>query len=305
MRRLSPAPVLPSRPTLTEAERMPPPQDARVLRDSQLLWGPIDQQVSKLAGMWSPQPTASILLRPQIPSAVRDAVLAEVPVDVLPTPTDTVQSLVHRLSESAFLEDIHVLKGGRGPRRIRLNATPYPQPRRRSTSVEVEPEHVDDNGDRIATRLCYTAYGRLPSDWAAEPMSRAEFNLGYWCWLASYPILTPVSQACPPTGMQLLVYYRLFDGRMNAALPRALPVRRSLSAMSTRACCDDVRLSGLKPRRTRDSISVCARRAPPTACRNDSAQTTTLSRRSLFTLYVLPELSGKPPSIFVARCQYR
>ena len=107
---------------------MPPPQDARVFRDSQLLWGPIDQQVSKLAGMWSPQPTASILLRPQIPSAVRDAVLAEVPVDVLPTPTDTVQSLVHRLSESAFLEDIHVLRGGKGPSRIRLNAMSYSQP---------------------------------------------------------------------------------------------------------------------------------------------------------------------------------
>ena len=193
---------------------MEQPQDASVFRNSDLLWGAIDQEVSSLAGMWSPRPVASILLRPQIPPAVRDAVLAEVPADMLPTSDDTVKSLVRRLSQSAFLEDIHVLKGGKGPARVRLNATSYSQPRRRSTSVEVEPEHMDDGGDRIATRLCYTAYGRLPSDWAAEQMSRAQFNLGYYCWLASHPVLTQVSQACPPTGMQLCAYYRLFGGRM-------------------------------------------------------------------------------------------
>ena len=174
MRSVSPPRVLPGRPTLTEAQKVETPRDASVFRNAELLWGPIDQEVSKLAGMWSPRPTASILLRPQIPSAVRDAVLAEVPVDVLPTSTDNVRSLVRRLSDSAFLEDIHVLRGGKGPSRIRLNATSYSQPRRRSTSVEVEPEHVDADGDRVATYLCYTAYGRLPSDWAAECMSRAE-----------------------------------------------------------------------------------------------------------------------------------
>ena len=77
---------LPGRPTLREAQMVAPPhEDASEFRNSELLWGPIDQKVSSLAGMWSPRPTASILLRPQIPLAVRDAVLAEVPADVLPT----------------------------------------------------------------------------------------------------------------------------------------------------------------------------------------------------------------------------
>ena len=36
-------------------------------------------------------------------------------------PADTASTLRARLAQSSFLEDIHVLKGGRGPARVRLN----------------------------------------------------------------------------------------------------------------------------------------------------------------------------------------
>ena len=182
---------------------------------ARLLWGPMSREQSEAAG--ARFPTSSILLGVDIPESVRTAVLAEVPEEVLPKAGDTPADLVQRLRASDFVENSHVLKGGKGPARVLLKGTAYPQPRRRSWSVEVDDDDAEPaEGVAPATRrlLNYTAHGRLPSDWEARPMPRAVFELGVILWSVAYPSLTEISQVSPPTACQLLLYYRLFGSCM-------------------------------------------------------------------------------------------
>ena len=134
------------------------------------VWGPISQEASTSVG--AEFATSSVLIEPLFEAEVVDAAIATVPVDVLPLPCDTKETLTARIAASSFLEDSHVLKGGSGPQRVRLNATSYPQPRRRSWSVIV------DQDDEQITLLNYTAYGRLgalpvPHSSAASPRPAA------------------------------------------------------------------------------------------------------------------------------------
>lgn len=204
---LSPA----RRPTLADAQKEPAPP-AGGIRNARVLWGPISPTQSKAAG--AAYPTSSVLLRPDIPDQVRKAAVGEVPVDVLPNAHDDADSLRRRLARSKFLEDMHVLKNGRGPDRVRLNETTYAQPRRVSWSVVVEDAHEDADGDHVTTLLNYTAYGRLPADWRARAMPAAVYDLGVAVWRSSYDVLTPVSRAHPPSGCQLLLYYQVFGSCM-------------------------------------------------------------------------------------------
>ena len=127
----------------------PPPEDRS--RPGEVVWGPIGIEDAAAAG--SRMPSASVVLRGIV--------------------DDSAKSLISRLAASDFLEDSHVLKGGgNGRRYIRLNATGYAQPRRRSWSVLVAPPHIDEDGDCVWTGLNYTAYGRRPPDWQCKPMPR-------------------------------------------------------------------------------------------------------------------------------------
>ena len=182
------------------------------LGDAQLCWGPIGARKSAEAG--AIRPTSSIVLAVAVPESLRQLVLRQVPYDVLPQAGDSVKSLVARLAACAWLEDSHVLKFGRGPQRVRLNATSYAQPRRRSYSVVVRPSYLDEHGKRVRDLLCYTAYGRLPSDWEATPMPRSIYELGHWLWSIAHPVLYDVSKQSPPTGCQLLMYYTLLGSSM-------------------------------------------------------------------------------------------
>ena len=150
----------PDCPTLAEARAMQPPPEDRS-RPGEVVWGPIGIEDAAAAG--SRMPSASVVLRAREPSR--------------PPATEVLRaalkSLISRLAASTFLEDSHVLKGGgNGRRYIRLNATGYAQPRRRSWSVLVAPPHIDEDGDCVWTGLNYTAYGRRPSDWECMPMPR-------------------------------------------------------------------------------------------------------------------------------------
>lgn len=198
-------------PTLAEVLSSSPATDVRLV-DAQLLWGPIDARKSAEAG--ATRPTSSIALAVAVPESLRQAVLAQVPYDVLPQAGDTVKSLVARLAACAWLEDSHVLKRGAGPQRVRLNATSYAQPRRRSYSVVVRPSYEDEHGERVSDLLCYTSYGRLPSDWEAIPMPRPIYELGHWLWSIAFHLLSDVSKQSPPTACQLLMYYTLFGSSM-------------------------------------------------------------------------------------------
>lgn len=180
-----------------------------------LLWGPISEADARVVGAHAP--TASVLLRPALDQGIRARALAEIPVAVWSLPEDTASSLRDRIAASNFFEDSHVLKGGNGKghgKRVQLNATTYPQPRRRSWSVVVKDPHEDEDGSEVRVQLNYTAAGRNPSDWRAAPMPRSVFELGVALWNAVWPLITPACQRHPPTGCQLLGYYTLFGGRI-------------------------------------------------------------------------------------------
>ena len=162
-------------PTLREVLATPRPTSAR--SPFILHWGPVPLNDAQAAG--ATFPTSSVVLIPHLPTSVVVEAVREIPSDVLPRCDDTVSSLVSRLAQSSFLEDSRVLQGGRGPRRVRLNDTDYPQPRRRSWSVKVEVE-----GEGLL--LNYTAFGRLPEDLEAVPMPRPVFNLGVALWTVAF-----------------------------------------------------------------------------------------------------------------------
>jgi len=107
-----------------------------------------------------------------------------------------------------------VQKSGCLKKRVRLNSTSYAQPRRRSWSVQVGEQYTDDDGDVVSTLMSYTAFGRVAEDWEAHLMPRPVFDLGVVLWRIAFRFLTTESQVHPPTACQLLLYYRIFGGRM-------------------------------------------------------------------------------------------
>ena len=95
-------------------------------------------------------------------------------------------------------------------REERVNATMFAQPRRKSWSVVIDEVLDHPDGRRRYELFSYSQSYRPPADWRAAPIPRAVFELGVCCWQAAWPYLSPISQACPPTGCQLMVYSTLF-----------------------------------------------------------------------------------------------
>ena len=177
------APRVPSLADVRHDGIMRRPPDSH-LPNGKLLWGPISQAQAQLAGAHAP--TSSVLMRPVVDPDVRSAALMEVPHHAWQRVHDTADALRGRLGASTFFEDSHVFKGGRlGKKRVRLNETEYPQPRRRSWSVLVAAAHEDGNGDTVQTLLNYTAAGRAPSDWRSRAMPAAVYELGVHAAVAS------------------------------------------------------------------------------------------------------------------------
>ena len=109
-----------------------------------VVWGPVEHETGKKYGALAG--CTSILVRPVDANSecrsIMERVRALIPKALLPCTDDDTASLVRRLAASDFLDDIHVLRGGRGPQRVRLNATSYEQPRRVTWSVEAEEGEV-------------------------------------------------------------------------------------------------------------------------------------------------------------------
>ena len=57
----------------------------------------------------------------------------------------------------------------------------------------------------------YSQSYRSPEDWRGRLMPMDVFMLGVACWRAAYNELSMISQACPPTGCQALVYQTAFN----------------------------------------------------------------------------------------------
>ena len=153
--------------------------------EHELVWGPVSSDDAASAG--SARPAASVVVKPTIAPAFAAAAMQCVPADVLPRVGDTTESLVARLAASPFLDDAHVLNNGNGKRgragkRTRLNATSYPQPRRKSWSVRVGSEEVAEDGQTVVSLFNYSAYGRLAADVRCDLMPTPVFSLSEQLW---------------------------------------------------------------------------------------------------------------------------
>ena len=114
------------------------------------IWGPVQREQAVRSGALAA--ASSVLLAPVNGAAgLFDRLRAVVPDAVLPSATDTAQSLRVRLSASTFLHPSWVLAKGNGKngRYIQLNTTTYPQPRRVQWASPSVPEHTDTDGERV------------------------------------------------------------------------------------------------------------------------------------------------------------
>jgi len=160
--------VASSFPTLAEADRAEWPSTHLPFHR---IWGPISQEASTTVG--AEFATSSVRIEPLFEVEVVDAAIATVPMD---HSSGLTRASCYECDDKCGSQwcELPVASGGRGDN-VRLNATHYPQPRRRSVTVDQDDEQI--------TLLNYTAYGRLAQDWESVPMPRPIFTLG--CWLAN------------------------------------------------------------------------------------------------------------------------
>jgi hypothetical protein len=128
---------------------------------------------------------------------------------------------VSAMKECKVLDDIHFKKGGKGPEIIRLNTTEYPQPRRISWSLVLNPPTLYNIPAAppheemfLRTMYTYSQSYRPMTDCCSVPMPLPVFQLGVFLWRAAYPYLSNISQVGPPTGCQLMVYHEAFGGKV-------------------------------------------------------------------------------------------
>jgi len=176
-------------------------------------WGPISPtaaaEVGALAGC------ESVLLQPDQSehlSSIMDRVRALIPSNHFPIEGDTPESIAKRLASSEFLDAIHVLKGGKGPSRIALNSTTYPQPRRvtwsEKASTPLEPE------DDLHSLYAYTQFARHPEDWRCRLMPPPICDLKRYLHsqARSAGVLSGYFYDNEPTACQVMFYYGAFRG---------------------------------------------------------------------------------------------
>ena len=177
-------------------------------RPCRYVWGLIPRDVAQAEGALAA--VSSVCFTPEVRRDVLAAARAEIPEHVIPRCDDTVANLVDRLSASDWLDDLHVLHKGNGTpgkegMRVRLNATTYPQPRRKAWSDE-------DGEGRL---YMYTDFGRLPCDYSCSTMPPAVANLRDELYQAAFPFLGETSRgAGKPNSVQLLLYYTAFNSRI-------------------------------------------------------------------------------------------
>ena len=198
------------------------------------LWGPVLAAEAHSVGALTS--AASVLIRPSDTCmniwSMFARVRALLPEGIYPRSDDTAVTLARRLGESAFLDDIHFPRGGHGAhgRFVRLNATPYPQPRRVTGSEEAAAAHLVPSVGWVQPLYAYTQARRPPQDWRCRPMPPELSKFKDELWRLALPYLGPVSARSPPNACQLMLYYVLFgsaigrhrDNYCTADLLRAL-----------------------------------------------------------------------------------
>ena len=181
-------------------------------------WGPVPHDVGVRNGALCG--CKSVLIRPRWTrelSTIMKRVRALMPAHLFPRADDDAASLARRLADCDYLDDIHVKLGGHGRlgKRIRLNASKYPQPRRVTFSEELECDKDDCGCDEQCWFLyAYTQFGRVPEDWRCRPMPPPVVDLKSYLWRAAKST-GKLSEYCAqhePTACQQMIYYCLFKG---------------------------------------------------------------------------------------------
>ena len=155
----------------------------------------------------------SFCLRDVVDESIGCAADACAPRSIFPPArTCTAEDMVLRMKNCPELDCMTWTMTGK---KVLVNDTSFQQPRRKSWSViisqERSEEDMSNNPMTWSKRLfTYSQSYRPPSDWRAAPMPTAVFDLGVACWQAVWQHLSPISQACPPTGCQLMIYQTLF-----------------------------------------------------------------------------------------------
>lgn len=129
-------------------------------------------------------------------------------------PTDTRQSLLQRVAQSDFLDDIGlpIFSSKRKRAALQLNEALMRQPRRASFSVQGSPvQTIVQSGRASEVVSLYHYYGFKH----ARIMPPVLFDLCTAVWRAALHVLSPVSRLCPFTHCQLLIYYECFGCRIN------------------------------------------------------------------------------------------
>jgi hypothetical protein len=179
------------------------------------LWGPVSEERARAIGALSA--ATSVLIKPdEVDENIEAAVAGLLPLHVLPSLSDSAESLRVRLSESDFLHEAWVLRDGHGRRGyIRLNVTSYPQPRRVRWSKEIISEHVDSSADRIVGCVAYPHYyHRSPLDQTCEVMPAAVEQLVAWAHELAKPYLPLRLHASSPNACELNLYHTAFGGHI-------------------------------------------------------------------------------------------
>ena len=99
----------------------------------------------------------SFLAFPQIREEVVANALAQIPDALKTDARDTKETLIQKIRSIGWFDEQFPLQGGgrRGKKRVRLTATDYSTPRRKSWSVLVQDAHENNSGSLVRTMYSY------------------------------------------------------------------------------------------------------------------------------------------------------
>ena len=192
------------------------------------VWGDISEETARSFGAVAG--CRSALVRP-MPTADLQGILQRVdallPTSMRPNRHTTPASLAKELEHCEYLDDIHVLKGGCGKdgRRVRLNATKYPQPRRVTYSVlaateddanDSDSNQRSDSNQPTVKLFAYTQHGRDAGDWRCRLMPDPICDLMIYLhkFALGAGLLSGWCKERLPTACQLMCYYTAFQSKV-------------------------------------------------------------------------------------------
>lgn len=128
------------------------------------------------------------------------------------------EETVNILSQFELLDQFHFGKDGLFYKKlVKINESTMPQARRITMSVTLGPEELEPRTNSRKLELFgYGAAHRPRSDWRCKPITPALHALGEKLWKIFWPYLSPASQQCPPTAVQVMILIGNFKGKVSA-----------------------------------------------------------------------------------------